>query len=209
VRILWRLAREIPPFMWIVLAVSVVLALLSGVATLCAARRARARTLAFAAASEAALTDPLTGVLNRRGFIDAAERELARAERYGRPFALAYVDVRGLKRVNDAHGHRAGDALLRHVASMLTASARANDNVGRLGGDELGLLLAEATLEGAAAMAARIRAQVPERRADIGIAAPWDLTIGIAVYPEDGSDLDQLLQTADRRLYEQRGITLR
>ncbi len=108
-----------------------------------AGRRARRQAAGSTAVSAQALTDPLTGVLNRRGFLDAAERELARARRYEHPFALAYVDVRGLKAVNDTEGHLAGDELLREAAGLLTDSARADDVVGRIGGDELALLLAE------------------------------------------------------------------
>jgi diguanylate cyclase (GGDEF)-like protein len=209
IKILSRLVDRIPPWLWILLAAALVIAAIGSVGTLLAARRARKQGLALAAMREAALTDPLTGVLNRRGFIEAAERELARAERYGRSFALAYVDVRGLKAVNDSHGHRAGDELLRHAAQLLKQSARADDVVGRLGGDELALLLAEQTSEGAAALADRIHQQLPGHRTEIGLATPWDLTIGTAAFPEDGDELDELLRTADQRLYEQRGVALR
>jgi diguanylate cyclase (GGDEF)-like protein len=209
VKTLSRLVRVIPPFVWIMLAASLALAAIGGAGTLRAARRARNQGLALTAMSEAALTDQLTGLLNRRGFIEAAERELARAERYGRPFALAYVDIRGLKAVNDSHGHRAGDELLRQAARVLKESARADDIVGRLGGDELGLLLAEQTGEGAAAVTNRIHEQLPARRAEVGFETQWDLTIGTAAFPEDGDELEQLLRIADRRLYEQRGIALR
>jgi diguanylate cyclase (GGDEF)-like protein len=208
-KILSKLVNVIPTFVWILLACALALAAIAGVATLLAARRARKQGVALAAMREAALTDPLTGVLNRRGFIEAAQRELARAERYGRPFALAYVDIRGLKAVNDSHGHRAGDDLLRNTAQVLKESARADDVVGRLGGDELALLLGEQTSEGAAALTDRIHQQLPARRAEMGLGTHWDLTIGTAVFPEDGEDLDQLLRTADRRLYAQRGVALR
>ena len=128
-------------------------------------RRVRAQASAIAEVSAAALTDPLTGVLNRRGFTEAMERELARARRYGRPFVLAYVDVRGLKAVNDTEGHLAGDELLKGVAGLLHDSARADDVVGRLGGDELGLLLAEQTADHAEVVTDRIQSLIPERRA--------------------------------------------
>ena len=137
------------------------------------------------------------------------KRELARARRYGRPFVLAYVDVRGLKAVNDTEGHLAGDDLLKGVASLLHDSARADDVVGRLGGDELGLLLAEQSAEGAVVVTNRIQSQLPEARAELGLSSPWGLTIGTAAYPEDGETFNDLIATADRRLYEQRGIELR
>src|SRR5207248_8003467 len=143
-----------------------------------AGRRMRRQEGEVAAVTAAAMTDPLTGVLNRRGFTEAAERELARARRYDRPVALAFVDVRGLKAVNDSEGHLAGDVLLREAAGMLQDSARADDVVGRIGGDELALLLGEQSNEGATVVANRIKAQVPVRRQALTLREPWDLTIG-------------------------------
>jgi diguanylate cyclase (GGDEF)-like protein len=145
-------------------------------------------------------------VLNRRGFTDAAERELERARRYGHPLALAFVDVRGLKAVNDSQGHVAGDQLLRKVAAVLKESARTHDLVGRIGGDELAVVLAEQSVPGAAAMARRVRSEIPAHRSALGFDADWDVTIGTATFPEDGETLEDLLQAADRRLYQQRGI---
>ena len=203
-----RVVRVVPGIVWIGLAISLGLAAIGGASALRYSRRARRQAGQFAAVSAAALTDPLLGVLNRRGFADALDRELARARRYGHPFVLAYVDVRGLKRVNDTEGHLAGDRLLMEAASILTESARAADVVGRLGGDELGLLLTEQSRNGAAAVTERIRAEVPVRREIMDLSVPWDLTIGIAAFPEDGDSFDDLLHAADRRLYEQRGIAL-
>jgi diguanylate cyclase (GGDEF)-like protein len=203
-----RIERVIPEAVWIALAASLALAAVGGIAALGAGRKARRHARQVVEVSAAALTDPLTGVLNRRGFTEATERELDRARRYGRPFVLAYVDVRGLKAVNDTQGHHAGDRLLCEAASLLTDSARAHDVVGRIGGDELALLLTEQSTEGAAAATRRIRAVVPARRAALGLQTPWDLTVGTATFPEDGQTFDQLLQAADRRLYEQRGIAL-
>jgi diguanylate cyclase (GGDEF)-like protein len=95
------------------------------------------------------------------------------------------------------------------VGGLLHDSARADDVVGRLGGDELGLLLAEQTPDHAEVVTDRIQSLIPERRAELGLATPWGLTIGTAAYPEDGETFNELLATADRRLYEQRGIELR
>jgi len=201
--------QVVPTGVWIALGASLALAGIAASAAVLTARRARRQAGAFAAVNAAALTDALTGVLNRRGFTEAVDRELARARRYGRSFVLAYIDVRGLKRVNDTEGHLAGDALLKEAAQILTKSARADDVVGRIGGDELGLLLPEQSLAGAAALTARVRAEVQSKRAAMGLRAPWDLTLGTAVYPDDGATFEQLLSVADRRLYEQRGIALR
>lgn len=205
---LLRFVHSIPWYVWLILGAALLLAAIAGAGALRTSMLARRQQLALAAVTARALVDPLTGVLNRRGFIDAAERELARAQRYGRPFVLAYADVRGLKAVNDTQGHLAGDELIRQATVLLEDSARADDVVGRLGGDEFGLLLVEQTHEGAKVVTTRIRETLPARRAELGLDVPWDLTIGTAAFPEDGSDVDELLRAADRRLYEQRGITL-
>jgi diguanylate cyclase (GGDEF)-like protein len=194
---------------WLALGGALCLALGAGLGAGLAARRAHSQSARLETVSEQALTDPLTGVLNRRGFLDAAERELSRSRRYRRPFVLAYVDVRGLKAVNDSQGHLAGDALLRHAAGLLRDSARADDVVGRIGGDELALLLAEQSTEGAEAVVNRLRSLLPERQGELGLSTQWDLTIGTAAYPRDGLTVEELLATADRRLYQQRGISLR
>ena len=204
-----KFVNRIPEWVWIALAALATATAVSLGVAFRNGRRVRAQASAIAEVSAAALTDPLTGVLNRRGFTEAMERELARARRYGRPFVLAYVDVRGLKAVNDTEGHLAGDELLKGVAGLLHDSARADDVVGRLGGDELGLLLAEQTADHADVVTDRIQSLIPERRAGLGLATPWGLTIGTAAYPEDGETFNELLATADRRLYEQRGIELR
>jgi diguanylate cyclase (GGDEF)-like protein len=200
--------NHIPEGVWIALGASLLLAAIGAAAAVASRRRAAAQAGELAAVSAAALTDPLTGVLNRRGFIEAVERELARARRYHHPFVLAYVDVRGLKTVNDTEGHLAGDNLLKSVAALLTECARADDVVGRLGGDELGLLLVEQTPEAAMVVTRRIADQVAARRKVMNLGAPWDLTIGSAAFPQDGQTVDELLATADRRLYQQRGIQL-
>lgn len=121
---------------------------------------------------------------------------------------MAYIDVRGLKAVNDTHGHVAGDHLLREAAGLLLESARAHDVVGRVGGDEMAVLLPEQSAEGARAVATRIRGAVPAHRDELGLAVPWDLTVGIATFPDDGTTYDELIRAADRRLYQQRGISL-
>jgi diguanylate cyclase (GGDEF)-like protein len=200
--------KVIPVAIWLVLAAALGLAAAGGGAAILSGRRARLRATEVAAVTAASLTDPLTGVLNRRGFSQAAERELSRARRYEHPMALAFVDVRGLKAVNDTEGHLAGDRLLKQVALLLRESARTHDVVGRIGGDELAVLLVEQSAEGAAAMSERVRAEIPAHRAALGLKSDWDVTIGAAAFPSDADTVEQLLEIADRRLYEQRGIEL-
>ena len=198
-----------PDVIWFGFGGALLLAALAGGLALISGVRVRRQRAQVAGLTEAALTDPLTGLLNRRGFIDEAERELARARRHERPFTLAYADVRGLKGVNDTLGHRAGDRLLQAVARLLRDSARAGDAVGRLGGDELGLLLVEQGADGAAAVHARIHALVDAQRRTLELGSEWDVTIGLATFPADGETVAELLECADRRLYGQRGIEVR
>jgi diguanylate cyclase (GGDEF)-like protein len=209
VKVIDHFVKVIPTAVWVALGAAFALMLAFAGIALRSGRRARRREKEFAAISAAALTDALTGIFNRRGFTEAAERELARASRYDRPFVLAYVDVRGLKSVNDTEGHLMGDELIKTVAGLMKESGRADDVVGRIGGDEFALLLAEQTAESAGPVIRRIRARVAEARAEMEISVPWELTIGVASFPDDGKTLEELLDVSDRRLYEQRGIALR
>jgi diguanylate cyclase (GGDEF)-like protein len=110
-----------------------------------AALRAR-----LAEAENLAERDPLTGALNRRGFMRALEAAISSVERYQHPAAVVFLDLDGFKAVNDQYGHAAGDAVLQHVARLLLAHVRESDSVGRLGGDEFGVVLARASLDEAA-----------------------------------------------------------
>jgi diguanylate cyclase (GGDEF)-like protein len=201
--------QVIPWWIWLGFALALALAAGAGVAAVRSARRARARAGEVASVTADAMTDPLTGILNRRGFTTVAQRELERAQRYGHPLALAFVDVRGLKSVNDTRGHQAGDQLLKQVAALLKESSRSHDIVGRIGGDELAVMLTEQGVDGMTAVLRRVRAQLPATRSALGFDHDWDLTIGMAVFPRDGHSVEDLLATADRRLYMQRGIELR
>jgi diguanylate cyclase (GGDEF)-like protein len=199
----------IPWWIWLAFGVAMAVAAAAGVAAVRSGRRARARAGEVAMVTADAMTDPLTGILNRRGFTTVAQRELERAQRYGHPLALAFVDVRGLKGVNDSRGHQAGDELLRQVAALLKESSRSHDIVGRIGGDELAVMLTEQGVDGMTAVMRRVRSSLPAAREALGFDHDWDLTIGMAVFPRDGHSVEDLLATADRRLYMQRGIELR
>jgi diguanylate cyclase (GGDEF)-like protein len=142
--------------------------------------------------SELSRTDPLTGCLNRRGFSERLDAELARAEREGGEVALIQLDLNGFKAVNDVHGHAAGDELLRWVGSTLQALLRESDATGRLGGDEFALLLPGVGAAEARVIADRTVAALAER---IGAAA------GVACHPPDGPDGDTLHRHADADLY--------
>jgi diguanylate cyclase (GGDEF)-like protein len=198
----------IPWWMWLAFGLAVAAAAVAAGVAFRADRRARARAGEVALVTADAMTDPLTGILNRRGFTNVAQREIERAQRYGHPLALAFVDVRGLKGVNDTRGHQAGDQLLKEVARLLKESSRSHDVVGRIGGDELAVMLTEQGVDGMTAVMRRVRSQLPATQAGLGF-DHWDLTIGMAVFPRDGRTLEDLLAAADRRLYMQRGIELR
>lgn len=126
--------------------------------------RAEVETLrARAEAAEAAADhDVLTPALNRRGFVDVLNRTMAFCQRYGGEAVLLYLDLDGFKGVNDRLGHAAGDAALIHVAELLMANVRESDAVGRLGGDEFGLMLMNATLEAGREKAQRLSAALED-----------------------------------------------
>jgi diguanylate cyclase (GGDEF)-like protein len=117
----------------------------------------------MAALSEAearADRDPLTNVLNRRAFLREIDRAVGVVERYGRPAAVLYLDMDGFKSLNDQFGHSVGDAALRHVARALRLNVRDSDQVGRLGGDEFGVILFETSPAEAAAKAEALAAML-------------------------------------------------
>ena len=137
-------------------------------------------------------TDPLTGVLNRRGFEERLDAELAESVREDRVLTLMVLDVDGFKGINDTHGHAAGDELLRWVAHTITGALRQFDAVGRLGGDEFAVVLPGTARTEALDPAARIQAALSER-----ITA----TTGLATFPVDGAAREELHHHADAELY--------
>jgi diguanylate cyclase (GGDEF)-like protein/PAS domain S-box-containing protein len=148
-----------------------------------------------AALSRASRTDPLTGCLNRRGFQERAIAEIAELTRQGGHGAVVALDIDHFKPVNDTFGHAAGDELLCWFARTLEAAVRPGDAVGRLGGDEFAVLLADVEPSEVQASAARLEAALGSR-------APASL--GIAVFPDDGVELEALSRCADARLYASR-----
>jgi diguanylate cyclase (GGDEF)-like protein len=149
--------------------------------------------------SDAASTDPLTRLLNRRGFRDVFDLELERSRRSGRPCALVMGDLDHFKRVNDLFGHPAGDERLRKFARLLTRGKRRIDAAGRMGGEEFALLLPETDEHGAYVIAERLRHAVRDAFAPDQVALT--VSFGVAAYPNHGATGDQLLQAADQALY--------
>lgn len=174
------------------------------------------RALAVAAAAEARVaeqnrriafleslsrTDELTGLLNRRGFLDELRRTIARARRSGETGVVIYADIDRFKEINDLHGHAAGDAVLREVGRVLAASVRETDTVARLGGDEFAMLLAPSSLPNG-----RKRARALQATLD-GIACAFDgdpieaqVSLGAVRYG-GGDDPADLLVRADADMY--------
>lgn len=153
--------------------------------------------------------DELTGLLNRRGFMEDAERDLALARRMGAECALFFMDMDGLKDINDTHGHDSGDAALRGFASILGESFRATDTVSRLGGDEF-VAFSFMGAASAPAMIDRIEAALADFNAGNG--APWHLStsIGVAEYdPERHPGLEDLLKDADADCYRSKAAKRR
>lgn len=154
------------------------------------------------------ITDPLTGVYNRRYLDRVLPTEKDRAERFERPFALLMLDLDDFKRVNDQYGHRQGDQILVAFAQSLQRNVRSIDAVIRYGGDEFLVVLLETDLEGAEKAARRIRRRVMETL-ETSPAVPTDARIGVSVglsVRNPGENVDEKLAEADHRMYsEKRG----
>ena len=146
-----------------------------------------------------ARTDFLTGLANRHEFDSFLRRELARAERFGDSLSLAMIDLDELKRINDEHGHRAGDEALRMVGATLKATVRGLDLAARIGGDEFALVMPQTDASGARDVVARFQRQLAKGRVPGHPEA--GVSIGIAEW-EEGMTLDALSAAADSELYE-------
>ncbi|MFL1547585.1 putative bifunctional diguanylate cyclase/phosphodiesterase [Pseudomonas sp. D47] len=149
-----------------------------------------------------AVTDPLTGLLNRRGFHQAVENMLLRSERNELSLVLLYLDLDGFKRVNDSLGHDAGDRVLRWVSEQMQACLRSYDILGRMGGDEFTALLELEFPEQAAKISEKLIERVSVCQQVDGLDVMLGVSIGIATFPDCGSDLNGLLRAADIAMYE-------
>lgn len=157
---------------------------------------------AHAQVEHLAMHDPLTGLPNRRMFMENLERLMAHAQRNGQLLALLFIDLDGFKLVNDSLGHHVGDRLLQSVATCLKSQLRADDLLARMGGDEFVLLVnGYESPDQLAKIANKILHVLQHQDAQAGGRMEIGASIGIALYPEDAGDGDQLIRNADMAMY--------
>jgi diguanylate cyclase (GGDEF)-like protein/putative nucleotidyltransferase with HDIG domain len=162
------------------------------------------RTLSIPQLQAEARIDPKTGLYNARHFATTLESELSRARRFGRPMAVIMADLDLLREINNNYGHLAGDVVLRGVAEVFRAQLRHYDVPARFGGEEFSIVLPETEATQAFEIAERIRRAVAASDFDVDTAAEpvrATVSIGVATYPEDGSDANQLVHQADLAVY--------
>src|SRR6267154_1495908 len=148
-----------------------------------------------------AVTDPLTGLHNRRLFAETFEKELNRARRYTQPLGLVTLDLHRFKEVNDKHGHPRGDDVLRAAAATLKKALRTSDSAFRIGGDEFALLLPQTDSPQALALCRRVETVFAVMLHPLQLAVTVAMDHGVAIFPQDAEQADQLIRIADERLY--------
>jgi len=150
------------------------------------------------------VTDPLTGLPNQRHMVTHLERQLTQARYDRRPFAVIFMDLDGLKELNDRAGHQVGDTVLVRVAEALRKTIRAHDVCARCGGDEFVAVLTDCGRVEAKARRDELQRAVRSIVIDLepGLRSSLSISAGIAVYPDDGDTQEQLLAIADNRMYE-------
>lgn len=149
--------------------------------------------------SASARHDSLTGLHNARAFHELAERELRRAERYGYPLAVAYLDVDGFKAINDRFGHRAGDRALSAIGRALSMNTRATDIAARVGGDEFVLFLPDTDAAAAAAVLEKLVSLITDGGSGEGW--PLRLSVGVVTCRRAGGSIEELVHCADTVMY--------
>jgi diguanylate cyclase (GGDEF)-like protein len=157
--------------------------------------------LLFDQVSRLASSDPLTGLANHRRLFEILDSELQRSRRTGRSFALLLFDLDGLKKINDRYGHLTGSRAIRRLGIALRSNSRSIDTPARFGGDEFALVLPESGESEAKQAATRICEQL----ATDGQQPAISVSVGVAVYPMDGTTIEKLLGSADRALYSMKG----
>jgi diguanylate cyclase (GGDEF)-like protein len=144
--------------------------------------------------------DALTGLANYREFMETLEREVRRTERNLRQFTVLLVDLDDLKGINDRLGHLAGNRALKRVAAVLKEQSRGTDVAARYGGDEFGVVLIDSDLEMAQRVVQRIEARLQKDSEEPQLS----VSIGVGLFPADGRNAQELLEVADRQLYQRK-----
>jgi two-component system, cell cycle response regulator len=171
-----------------------------------AIRYARERHRLLAELRQLVIVDELTGVYNRRGFVSLADHHFALTSRTGGTLSLLYIDLDGMKGINDTYGHHEGDHALRTTADLLVRTFRFTDVIGRLGGDEFCVLLTPSGgVTDADIAVARLDAQVAETNRSAVLRYELAMSVGVARYEASAPcSLDELLRKADRAMYERK-----
>jgi hemerythrin len=170
-------------------------------------QKVRERTNALSEANqklrELASTDVLTGLLNRRAFMEEAQRKFKLAKRYQRPLSLLMIDIDHFKRVNDTFGHQAGDQALVEFGKIIKTCLRETDVFSRIGGEEFAIILPETNLEQTAELSERLleKVRTAEIELDTGIKISLTTSIGVATIPPLSVDVDMVMSEADKALY--------
>lgn len=150
--------------------------------------------------------DALTGTYNKRHFEEVLEKEVARCNRYNRSLSLILFDIDHFKKINDTHGHLAGDAILSKLGAVVTAAVRSHDIAARIGGEEFAVILPEVDLEGATAVAEKLRALVESTEFEFEKKAiPVTVSLGVATWVKGRRAFAELVKEADERLYTAKG----
>jgi len=147
-----------------------------------------------------AVTDSLTGLYVRRYFMVKLQEEIHRAERYNKPLSVVMVDLDRFKKINDTYGHDAGDRALKTISQFFQKNIRDIDAIGRYGGEEFVMLIPDADKEAAFCLAERLRKELAKVKLED--LPPITISLGIATYPSDGTDIDELIKKADAAMYE-------
>lgn len=152
-----------------------------------------------------ATTDGLTGLPNRRHFMNQAAEDMARARRYGRPITVGIADLDHFKQVNDCHGHAAGDHVLQTFARLVVETLRQTDRVGRYGGEEFAFIFPETTSEEALRLAGRLRQRLADSPPLLPDGSPLRVTVSFGIADATGQTLEESLAQADEALYQAKG----
>ena len=151
-----------------------------------------------------AVTDPLTGLYNRRIFNETLDRELNRAKRYNLPLGLVMMDMHRFKEVNDKHGHPRGDEVLRVAAVTLKKALRTSDLAFRIGGDEFALILPQTDPAQASGLSRRVETVFAESLKTLQLIVTVGMDHGVVNYPQDADNSEDLIRIADDRLYQRK-----